>query len=201
LSPLGYEQASALIGISSRRLRQIVREGQGPQQTPDGRFPPPELGKWLRERHRREFGVATDGQARDFNAERARLTRAQAEKAELEAAELRGELVRADNVEEKWIGMIADARAKLLALPTKLAQRVAPPGKIADAQALAQAVVYEALHAIADDRGAAPRAGRKARAGGVGPAAEADGEPVGGQAPLPQRGVKRRARKVVNGHG
>jgi hypothetical protein len=42
---------------------------------------------------------------------------------------MRGELVRADNVEEKWTVMIAEWRAKLLALPTKLAQRVAPPGK------------------------------------------------------------------------
>jgi hypothetical protein len=200
LSPLGYEQASAVIGISARRLRQIVRDGEGPEQTPDGRFPPGPFGKWLRERHRRDFGVATDGVSRDFNAERARLARAQAEKAELETAEMRGELLRADKVEEKWTVMIAEWRAKLLALPTKLAQRVAPPGKTAEAQAVAQAVVHELLVEFAGGR-EKPRARRSGRAGGVVAAAQADGKPVVGRIPVSQPGVKRRAGKVVNGDG
>ncbi|HEY1283003.1 MAG TPA: hypothetical protein VGE96_00860 [Steroidobacteraceae bacterium] len=199
MAPLSYEQAAALIGVSTRRLRQIVRDGQGPEQTPDGRFPPGPFGKWLRDRHSREFGVATDGAARDLEAERARLTCAQANKAELEAAELRGELVRVDDVEETWTGMIAEARAKLLALPTKLAQRVAPPGKTAEAQAVAQEAVHEALRALAGD--GSPRDRKGARARGVGAAADPDGEPMGRRASVSQPGVERRARKVVNGNG
>jgi hypothetical protein len=122
------------------------------------------------------------------------------EKAELETAEMRGELLRADKVEEKWTVMIAEWRAKLLALPTKLAQRVAPPGKTAEAQAVAQAVVHELLveFATVDDSRLELVA---RRAGGVGAAAEADGKPVVGRIPVSQPRVKRRAGKVVNGNG
>lgn len=200
MAPLTSEQAAALVGISKRRLYQIVRDGEGPEQAPDGRFPPAQLGKWVRERHSREFGVSTDGTARDLEAERARLTCAQADKAEIEAAELRGELLPADKVEETWIGIMADLRAKLLALPTKLARVVS-----ADKRQLVHAAAQDAMHDALNDM-ARSRDGSAAKRGSQGvldahAAAKADGESMGGRTPLSQSRVKRGARKVVNGHG
>lgn len=88
----------------------------------------------------------------DLNDERAKLAVLQQEKLQLEIAELRGELVRVPAVEERWHELLAAVRAKLLALPAKLAIAVAPPDRIQSAQDRAQALVHEALSELATGR-------------------------------------------------
>ena len=85
----------------------------------------------------------------DLTQERARLAILQQQKIELEIAELRGELVRVEKVEEQWIGTLAAMRAKLLALPAKLAIAVATPDRIQAVQDKSQALIYEALSELA----------------------------------------------------
>lgn len=87
----------------------------------------------------------------DLNVERAKLARLQQEKLKLDLGEARGELVRMPLVEQHWIGMVANVRAKLLALPNRLAAQVAGPDRIQEVQNKAQALVYEALEEIAGD--------------------------------------------------
>ena len=98
-----------------------------------------------------EAAAAGEDALADFQAERTRLTKAQADKAEMEAQQLRGELVRADLVVLEWADMIGAARARLLALPSAIAHRIAPPGKTAEAMALAKEAVNEALTELAGD--------------------------------------------------
>jgi phage terminase Nu1 subunit (DNA packaging protein) len=86
-----------------------------------------------------------------YEVERTRLTKAQADKTELEVQELRGILVRVPAAAEHWRGMIARARAKLLALPARVAAAIAPPEKVAACQDLTQGLVYEALAELASD--------------------------------------------------
>jgi hypothetical protein len=88
----------------------------------------------------------------DLNDERAKLAVLQQEKLQLEIAELRGDLVRVPAVEERWHELLAAVRAKLLALPAKLAIAVAPPDRIQSAQDRAQALVHEALSELATGR-------------------------------------------------
>ena len=92
---------------------------------------------------------ASEGQRLDLNDERAKLAVLQQEKLQLEIAELRGDLVRLPEVEGRWNEMLAAMRAKLLALPSKLAVAVAPPERIQAAQDRAQALVHEALSELA----------------------------------------------------
>lgn len=88
----------------------------------------------------------------ELNDERAKLAVLQQQKLELEIAELRGELVRVPAVEARWQELLATIRAKLLAMPAKLAVAVAPPDRIQSAQDRAQALVHEALSELAASR-------------------------------------------------
>ena len=85
----------------------------------------------------------------DLNYERAVLAKLQQEKLQLEISELRGDLVRASAVEARWLDMLAAIRAKLLALPSKLAVAIASPDRIQVAQDRAQALIHEALSELA----------------------------------------------------
>ena len=60
----------------------------------------------------------------DYTQERAKLTRLQAEKVALELKQQRGKLMPLEMVILAWQGQVANARAKLLALPPKLASQV-----------------------------------------------------------------------------
>jgi hypothetical protein len=89
------------------------------------------------------------GESLDLNHERAKLAVLQQEKLQLEISELRGDLVRASAVEGRWQDILATTRAKLLALPSKLAVAIAPPDRIQVAQDRAQALIHEALSELA----------------------------------------------------
>ena len=56
----------------------------------------------------------------NLSAERARLAAAQAERTELEVAQLKGELIPAGVILENWEPIVGAARAKVLAIPTKI---------------------------------------------------------------------------------
>lgn len=190
--------AAVLAGMSERHFRRLLKDGTGPAQAPNGTHPPEQFREWMRARWADEAGLGVDGRPADsFQAERTRLTKAQADKAEIEAAELARELVRTEDVKLTWGELVAAVRAKLLSLPSKLAPLLAPPGKVAEAQALAETMVHEALSELAGSGLPA----NHARTGGpgavdAGAAAQVDGEPVGGSLPAAVKRVKRGARKV-----
>jgi phage terminase Nu1 subunit (DNA packaging protein) len=56
--------------------------------------------------------------------ERGRLAAAQADIAEQKAAKLRGELVEAAEVEAEWSGVLRTVRAGMLAVPSRVSQRL-----------------------------------------------------------------------------
>ena len=85
------------------------------------------------------------GDVLDLSHERAKLTVLQQQKIELEIAELRGELIRVSAVEEQWSDQLAAMRAKLLALPSKIAISIAQPDRIQATQDKTRALIYEAL--------------------------------------------------------
>jgi phage terminase Nu1 subunit (DNA packaging protein) len=57
-------------------------------------------------------------------AERRRLAAAQANLAEIKAAKLRGELVEAAAVEAEWSNVLRTVRASMLAVPSRVSQRL-----------------------------------------------------------------------------
>ena len=154
-----------------------------------------EMARWRIDR------AATDN-GNELDRERTRLTKAQADKTELELAELRAELVRAPLIEQHWQAMVAAMRAKVVAIPSKVAPQVAGPDDLNRVQELMQAVVFEALAEIAGDafpddvRKRLALAADQGDSDGGEAAAEADGDAVGERPSATQRRGQRGARAV-----
>ncbi|QXP89116.1 hypothetical protein [Methylococcus capsulatus] len=147
---LAAAELGELIGVSARRVRQMLHEDDPPPQDPVTRqFPPRAVGEWLRARYAADFAVSSDGQSYDLEAERARLAHHQANLASMEEQTQRAELIPADVVKERWCTLAANVRAKLLNLPGRGAVKVAGLESVQEIEKELRALVYEALSELA----------------------------------------------------
>lgn len=87
----------------------------------------------------------------DIAEEKTKLTAAQARKAELEVEVMEGKLIPAEAVGDTWTSYVSNARAKLLALPSRIAHQVITVDKYAEAELILKEKVYEALNELAED--------------------------------------------------
>ena len=71
-----------------------------------------------------------------------------ARKRELEVAQLEGKLVSVETTQATWAAIIATARQRLLAIPSRVGPRVAGLDA-AEASELLRREIYEALHELA----------------------------------------------------
>ena len=143
--PLNIAQFAAIAGLSVRRLQQMEAASELVTRTAAGGYDPTAVGGWLRARIAADFGVTADGQVYNFETERARKMKHDADLAEMEAARERGDLIPAKDVQREWTDILANIRARLLALPTKLAARTAPPDRLTAVEAEARKIINEAL--------------------------------------------------------
>jgi phage terminase Nu1 subunit (DNA packaging protein) len=151
-SSLSQEQVAALLGVTTRRVRQREIERYPPPKDSSGRYPCREFGAWLLEDFRRGIGVGDDGNVYDYEGERARLTHHQANVAALDEQVKSGKLIPAELVLTAWSGRVASARAKLLALPSRMASSCSgkPAGEV---ESESRAIIYEALQELASGSG------------------------------------------------
>ena len=101
-----------------------------------------EIERWLDNRSSGEL---------DYTQERAKLTKLQAEKVTLELEQQRGKLLPLEMVILAWQGQIANARAKLLALPPKVAAQVLGMESYVELEHTIRDIIYEALDELAGD--------------------------------------------------
>ena len=94
----------------------------------------------------------------DLNAERARLAKAQADRVEIENEVRAGRLLEQDRVIREVGDMLAAFRARVLAIPGAVAQRV-PHHLAGRVQAELRRLIHEALTELADYRPGPPRPG------------------------------------------
>ena len=109
----GAELAS-LLGLSTRHLQNLAANGV---IQPDGRnrySARAAISSYCAYIHARRASDA-------LSEEKLRLASAQAEKVELSNARERGEMLDAQEVKREWLGLIADLRAALLAVPARVA--------------------------------------------------------------------------------
>ena len=92
----------------------------------------------------------SEGQALDLNYERARLAKAQATKTEREIAIMDRKLIPAEQVESVWGGMVSAFRARILALPSRVAPQVAAESDPHTVDAMLTDVVHEALTELSE---------------------------------------------------
>lgn len=147
----------------------------------------------------RAMGASEEAMA----AEKLRLTTAQADKTEqeAEAERLKVEVLRKtlipESVIKDWFGnLVANARAKLLSIPSKAASLVIAASDRQEAEAILKGLVYEALDELAkgepeDEAASVPDSGDDLE-----PAPEPDRKRVGRKKPDPKPRKQQRARKV-----
>jgi len=120
----------------------------------------------------------------NIDAARHRKLIAEAELAEIELAKARGALIPISDATRILSSTLTAVRAKLLAIPTKLAARIAIETSEAACRALVAEAVNEALDELVADAADVPGGddggGAPADPGPDGEAAHADGERVGG---------------------
>ncbi len=90
------------------------------------------------------------GRGRPVEDHRQKLVLAQAQQVELKNAKMRGELLPAADVIATWSGLVADARQRLLAIPSRLGARHALSRQLVAAM---DAEIRAALAALAAGRG------------------------------------------------
>lgn len=87
----------------------------------------------------------------DYNESRARTEYLKAELLELERKEKEGLLVRASDVEAKWVEVITISRTKVMGIPSKAKQRI--PDLTQDQVVVLEDIVREALEELAEADG------------------------------------------------
>lgn len=145
---------AALWGVTERQVRRLAEEGVVPAGA-GGRYPLYAATRAyctrLREQAAGRLGDGGTGGG-DLVAQRARLAREQADAQEMRNAVARGELIPRGDVVAGMQGMIANARARLLAIPSKAAPLVAVEADPRAVQAILGALVEEALYELAHTR-------------------------------------------------
>lgn len=131
-----------------------------PPRDPAG-YPCKHYGEWLKRRHLRGLGVADDGQVFDLKSEQARFNHHAANLKQLEEQQLRGDLLQAEEVLEQWQAILANVRARLLALPGKIAAQAYAADTAHAVELLLRLGVHEALDELSDD--GKPKQTRKPR--------------------------------------
>lgn len=110
------------LGVSTRRINQLAQEGILTRTAP-GRLNLRDSIQaycaYIRESAAHRMGD------HDIQAEKLRLTREQADKAALDNATRRKELTPLAEVEREWVAFCVDLRAKLLAIPSRVASQAA----------------------------------------------------------------------------
>jgi phage terminase Nu1 subunit (DNA packaging protein) len=126
--PITQQQGADILGVTLRHFSRLMKEPGAPPKlvNSDGRSTGlrcEEFGVWLRARYAAEMGVGDDGKIYDEKLERARLLHHQANNEALKEAVNRGELLPADLVIGLGAAIVSAARAKVLAVPSKVRGR------------------------------------------------------------------------------
>ena len=152
---LTQAQAAALLGVTTRRLRQRSQEDSPPPQDDAGQYPCEAFGKWMLNDFRRGLGITKNGEVFDYDAERARLTHHQANNAALEEQTKHRLLIPVDQVRQYWSDLVASAKAKLTGLPSRLASSCAGKGAT-ELETEARGIINEALEELARGKDGVP---------------------------------------------
>jgi excisionase family DNA binding protein len=126
-------------------------EKEFPPPRPKRRAQEPELPPDPPRRERSLAGPEPGEIVPDYNESRARNEYLKAELLELERKEKEGLLVRAADVEAKWVEVITISRTKVLGVPSKAKQRI--PDLTQDQIAILDDIVREALEELAEGNG------------------------------------------------
>lgn len=142
-------QLARFLTVSRQRASDLIRDGVIPDKGPNGYDVFACLGAYHDNLREVAAGRGAGG-VLDLAQERARLAKEQADKVALENAVSRNELMPEAEVVSTWQTIITAARAKFLALPTKMAPILAPLTDPVDVQDKLTAAVHDSLSELVD---------------------------------------------------
>jgi len=119
-------ELAEILAITTRQVRNLEAQGL-PHRADKNRklYPIPDAVDWIR---KRDVEAAVSAmQSTEFDEAKRREMVARAEKAELEVAKIRGELIHIDDWEALYSRPLAQLRARLLALPGRIAAELPMP--------------------------------------------------------------------------
>jgi len=141
---------ASVLDLSERHIRRLAEDGVIPKPMDKGRW---DLVKCVRGyvRFLRERAFGKETAATDLHSERTRLAKAQADRMEMEVGEMRGEYIQLEWVVECWQHFTANAKSKLLGVPSKTASRVLAAKDFGEAEQIIKIEITEALQELAND--------------------------------------------------
>jgi terminase small subunit / prophage DNA-packing protein len=144
------EEVAQHIDLSSRQVRTLVKSGVLPSSSGTGGLSLDDCRMaYIRYLRGRATGrVTVDTAELDVHKERARLTHHQANIASLEEREREGELVKYSDVVAEVSDAVANTRAKLLAIPTKISTVIVGMDRLSDVEDVLETAVLEALEEL-----------------------------------------------------
>ena len=120
-NPVSANELAGWLGISANRIHYLAREGVLPRDD-SMNFPlKSSVAAYCRQTRSGLTGRQVDS---ELASEKLRLAKANAEKAETANAKARGDLIAAVEVEREWAAVLRGVRAAMLALPSRVAQRL-----------------------------------------------------------------------------
>lgn len=139
-----------MFGVSDRRVRQFVEEGII-DRVGHGRFDLTDtVFRYVSHLRLSNDQLDENDITESLDYEKYLHEKAKREKAEIELAHLKGNMHSASEVETVMNDMLASFRAKMLALPTKVAPSLLVLEEVSDIEKLIESQIHEALIELAD---------------------------------------------------
>lgn len=148
---VGTSTLANILDITDRRVRQLVEEGII-NKVKNGSYELiPTLKKYLLYiKTKSDNKIDSSHSENDFLAEKTMHERAKRKIAELELAQMEGKLHDAIDIERELNKMLAAFRAKILAIPSKLAPQLIAQSEISIIENILENEVYGALSELAE---------------------------------------------------
>lgn len=147
---VNQRELAELLGVSNNTLAAWRSEGMPCLATADkkgqaAKYDTEQVFEWARAR----AANTGDPEGIDAKYEQARLTQAKADNEALDVAKKEGSLIEAAAVEIVWDRLLSNFRARLLSLPSALADELVALSDPRDIQAVLKTAIHQALEELA----------------------------------------------------
>lgn len=140
---LKIDELAAITGVSTRWIAKLQRDGIVPAPT-KGEYPAEESLKRLFAYYR----AKGEGDGAKIDTQRGRLLKSKADIADLQRKKAIGDVIERSKVIGSITTIIATVTARLLSIPSKIAQRLAQATKAADCEEIVRKAIEEALDSL-----------------------------------------------------
>lgn len=148
---ISTHQLAKILGLTDRRIQQLAQDELIPRIERDKYYAPDAVQAYMKQKiEQAEERKQNSDPEEQYLIEHARLEKAKREKAEIQISLMKGTVHTAEDVEREMAKMLIAFRAKILALPSKLAPRTAIMTDANKIEELIHKEVFLALQELKD---------------------------------------------------